>query len=235
MLLIEPSSHFAHCLDEFCSAQGDRGRTHRCASHVLLRVYPTIKLRYFNSRPHEVTKPMLLIWWFAGGRAHGRGVELIVLQPLRASFSNVRILIGPPKGLDWPNPMSSIRTINTFGALGGALTSNVRGDGRIVRSTGAVAAAPPACAGSVPVQCPLPRAVQGGCQRCLRRRNEQVTSVHVPRLPYCITRTGRVGRGPHWAPGFGRYTKGQRTAAKATAKLVKPTAAVIGQPLTSKR
>jgi len=69
---------------------------------------------------------MLLIWWFAGGRAHGRGVELIVLQPLRASFSNVRILIGRPKGLDWPNPMSSIRTINTFGALGGALTSNVR-------------------------------------------------------------------------------------------------------------
>ena len=126
MPLIEPSSHFAHCLDELCSAQGDRGRTHRCASHVLLRVYPTIKLRYFNSRPHEVTKPMLLIWWFAGGRAHGRGVELIVLQPLRASFSNVRILIGPPKGLDWPNPMSSIRTINTFGALGGALTSNVR-------------------------------------------------------------------------------------------------------------
>src|SRR5215467_10739884 len=87
MPLIEPSSHFAHCLDELCSAKGDRGRTHRCSSHVLLRVYPTIKLRYFNSRPHEVTKPMLLIWWFAGGRAHGRGVELIVLQPLRASFS----------------------------------------------------------------------------------------------------------------------------------------------------
>ncbi len=32
--------------------------------------------------------------------------------------------IGPPKALDWPNPMSSISTMSTFGAPFGAFTSN---------------------------------------------------------------------------------------------------------------
>src|SRR3990170_2606067 len=41
--------------------------------------------------------------------------------------------MGPPKALDWPNPMSSINTIRTLGALAGALTSN-RGGGVALRA-----------------------------------------------------------------------------------------------------
>src|SRR5215471_8351675 len=148
MPLIEPSSHFAHCLDELCSAQGDRGRTHRCASHVLLRVYPTIKLRYFNSLPHEVTKPMLLIWWFAGGRAHGRGVELMYCRPSAAE----RARLAESHVVDQNN--QHIRSVGRRLDLERA--------GGMAGSCGLpalFAAAPPACAGSVPVRCPLPRAV----------------------------------------------------------------------------
>src|SRR5262245_16009592 len=36
--------------------------------------------------------------------------------------------MSPPKALDWPNPMSSISTSRTLGALGGAFTAN-RGGG----------------------------------------------------------------------------------------------------------
>src|SRR5574343_213549 len=37
------------------------------------------------------------------------------------------MLIGPPKALDCPNPISSIRTIRILGAPAGALTSNLGG------------------------------------------------------------------------------------------------------------
>jgi len=66
-----------------------------------------------------------------------------------------------------------------------------------------------------------------------------------PRHTSGIAPTGLILSGPYAnnsvfhfksVPGPGlAYTKGQRTAAKATAMLVKATAAVIGQPLASKR
>ena len=58
-------------------------------------------------------------------------------RPLSARRSTVGILIGPPKALDWPNPMSSMRTISTFGAPAGALTSN-RGGGVAFRTSSTV-------------------------------------------------------------------------------------------------
>src|ERR1700730_9239593 len=45
--------------------------------------------------------------------------------------------MGPPKALDWPNPMSSIRTMRTLGALAGALTSK-RGGGVAFRTSNTV-------------------------------------------------------------------------------------------------
>src|SRR6266496_2156902 len=42
--------------------------------------------------------------------------------------------MGPPKALDWPNPMSSISTMRTLGALAGALTSK-RGGGMAFRTS----------------------------------------------------------------------------------------------------
>src|SRR6266436_9147054 len=45
--------------------------------------------------------------------------------------------MGPPKALDWPNPMSSINTMSTFGAPAGALTSN-RGGGVAFRTSNTV-------------------------------------------------------------------------------------------------
>src|SRR2546422_1029121 len=45
--------------------------------------------------------------------------------------------MGPPKALDWPNPMSSISTMRTLGALAGALTSN-RGGGVVFRTSSMV-------------------------------------------------------------------------------------------------
>src|SRR5258707_15483269 len=45
--------------------------------------------------------------------------------------------MGPPKALDWPNPMSSSSTMRTLGALAGALTSN-RGGGVALRTSNTV-------------------------------------------------------------------------------------------------
>src|ERR1700731_4199276 len=45
--------------------------------------------------------------------------------------------MGPPKALDWPKPISSISTIRTFGAPGGAFTSN-RGGGVAFRASNTV-------------------------------------------------------------------------------------------------
>src|SRR6266699_1568991 len=45
--------------------------------------------------------------------------------------------MGPPKALDWPNPISSISTMRTLGALAGALTSN-RGGGVALRASNTV-------------------------------------------------------------------------------------------------
>ena len=45
--------------------------------------------------------------------------------------------IGPPKALDWPNPMSSISTMSTLGAPAGAFTSN-RGGAFAFRTSSSV-------------------------------------------------------------------------------------------------
>src|SRR5205809_5689258 len=45
--------------------------------------------------------------------------------------------MGPPKALDWPNPMSSISTMRMLGALAGALTSK-RGGGVALRTSNTV-------------------------------------------------------------------------------------------------
>jgi hypothetical protein len=45
--------------------------------------------------------------------------------------------MGPPNALDWPNPMSSIKTMSTFGAPAGALISN-RGGGVAFRTSNPV-------------------------------------------------------------------------------------------------
>src|SRR5262249_973110 len=45
----------------------------------------------------------------------------------------VGMWIGPPNALDWPNPMSSISTISTFGAPAGALTWKRGGGGGALR------------------------------------------------------------------------------------------------------
>src|SRR5882724_1856136 len=51
----------------------------------------------------------------------------LYLRPFFASFSQVGIWTGPPNALDWPKPMSSIRTITTFGAPLGGVTLNAGG------------------------------------------------------------------------------------------------------------
>ncbi len=51
----------------------------------------------------------------------------LYLRPPAASFSTVGMLIGPPKALLWPKPMSSISTITTLGAPCGAFTSKRAG------------------------------------------------------------------------------------------------------------
>ncbi len=53
--------------------------------------------------------------------------KLLKRRPPAASLSSVGILIGPPKALDCPKPMSSSRTTTTFGAPWGALTSKRAG------------------------------------------------------------------------------------------------------------
>ena len=53
--------------------------------------------------------------------------KLLKRRPPAASLSRVGILIGPPKALDWPKPMSSSRTTTTFGAPWGAFTSKRTG------------------------------------------------------------------------------------------------------------
>ena len=50
-----------------------------------------------------------------GRRAERRGVKLIVPEPVLGQRSAVGMWIGPPKALDWPNPMSSISTMSTLG------------------------------------------------------------------------------------------------------------------------
>ena len=63
--------------------------------------------------------------------------NLLYFSPPLASFSAVGMWIGPPNALDWPNPMSSIRMMRTFGALSGAFTWN-RGGAFALRASSTV-------------------------------------------------------------------------------------------------
>ena len=88
--------------------------------------------------------PALLAWWlWPVSRATRVGLQSAVVwkrlyrRPLFASFSSVGMLMGPPKALLWPKPMSSIKTMTTLGAPLGALTSN-RGGALALRASSSV-------------------------------------------------------------------------------------------------
>ena len=51
----------------------------------------------------------------------------LYLSPLFASLSTVGMWIGPPNALDWPKPMSSIRTMRRSARPSGGFTSNAAG------------------------------------------------------------------------------------------------------------
>ena len=63
-------------------------------------------------------------------------MEPVVAKPVVGQRSTVGMWIGPPKALDWPKPMSSIR-MSTLGAPFGALTSN-RGGAFALRASSSV-------------------------------------------------------------------------------------------------
>src|SRR5882762_1063102 len=78
--------------------------------------------------------PALLAWWlWPVNRAVRVGLQSAVvwkrlyLRPLAAIFSSVGMRIGPPNALLCPKPMSSISTMTTLGAPGGAFTSKRAG------------------------------------------------------------------------------------------------------------
>jgi hypothetical protein len=94
-----------------------------------------------NAVDVSITEPVLFVWWFRPVRSAARVGELravvwnwLYLRPLFARRSAVGILTGPPKALDCPNPISSMRIMRTFGAPAGALTSN-RGGGVAFRTS----------------------------------------------------------------------------------------------------
>ena len=80
-----------------------------------------------RARIHGVVVPSGL-QRVARRRAERRRVEVVEAQARRcASRSIVGVRIGPPNVLGPPKPTSSIRTMTTFGAFAGALTSNRAG------------------------------------------------------------------------------------------------------------
>src|SRR5437762_2198023 len=92
----------------------------------------------------SMIEPVLQEWWLRPvSRAMRVGEHRAVVwkrlyfSPLLASFSQVGMWIGPPKALDWPKPMSSIRTMTTLGAPFGALTSK-RGGALALRASTSV-------------------------------------------------------------------------------------------------
>src|SRR5207247_2330211 len=87
-----------------------------------------------NAVANSMMAPALLTWELRPVRSAVRVGEqsavvwkLLKRRPPAASLSRVGILIGPPKALDWPKPMSSSRTTTTFGAPWGAFTSKRAG------------------------------------------------------------------------------------------------------------
>src|SRR3982750_1364927 len=78
----------------------------------------------------SMIEPVLQLWWLRPvsramrvGEHRAQVWKRLYFSPLAASRSHVGMWIGPPKALDWPKPMSSIRTMTTLGARLGALTS----------------------------------------------------------------------------------------------------------------
>src|SRR5207253_6336735 len=94
-----------------------------------------------NAVAVSMIEPVLHEWWLRPvSRAIRVGEQRAVVwkrlyfSPWAASFSHVGMFTGPPNALDWPKPMSSSRTMTTFGAPLGALTSN-RGGALALRAS----------------------------------------------------------------------------------------------------
>src|SRR5262245_31511284 len=94
-----------------------------------------------NAVAVSMTEPVLHEWWLRPVSSAIRVGEhravvwnRLNFSPLAASFSHVGIRTGPPNALDWPKPMSSIRTMTTLGAPFGALTSK-RGGALALRAS----------------------------------------------------------------------------------------------------
>jgi len=78
----------------------------------------------------SVIDPMLHEWWLRPVNSAMRVGEhsavvwkRLYFSPFFASFSAFGHVVGPPKALEWPKPMSSISTMTMLGAPLGGLTS----------------------------------------------------------------------------------------------------------------
>ena len=75
------------------------------------------------------------VWWLRPVSSAARVGEhkavvwnRLYFNPPHDSLSRVGVLIGPPNADDAPKPTSSIRTINTFGALAGGRNGSIGGN-----------------------------------------------------------------------------------------------------------
>ena len=89
-------------------------------------------------------EPVLTVWWFRPVLSAFRVGEhsavvwkLLKRSPDAARISIVGVRMGPPNVLGPPKPMSSMRTITTFGAPLGAFTSK-RAGGLALRASSSV-------------------------------------------------------------------------------------------------
>jgi hypothetical protein len=78
---------------------------------------------------------MLTVWWLRPDRSAARVGEhnavvwkRLKRSPAAASRSAFGVSHGPPNALDAPNPVSSIRTMRTFGAPSGGRSGSMGGN-----------------------------------------------------------------------------------------------------------
>ena len=94
------------CIGASLPAGQQRRVAVRCSRKRRRRLHDRTRVRGMVVASGEESRP---------GRRAGHVWKALYRRPLLARRSTVGMLIGPPKALDWPNPMSSMRTINTFG------------------------------------------------------------------------------------------------------------------------
>ena len=82
-----------------------------------------------------MTPPIPIAWWFRPVNIACRVGEQsavvwnrLYLRPFAARRSATGVLQGPPNALDEPKPVSSIRTIKTFGASAGGRRGSIGGN-----------------------------------------------------------------------------------------------------------